>query len=150
MGISNKSKMTKMPSMTSSSQMLFIHVPKFLSPFQPPLQPHRALFRTPLVVLTPPSCSSHSFLQNLHFYFSDLTSWKFGPQPSHIFVGHYGLPLRHGNGRGGDRFYLPRPHTRFSYTYSLPYLYPTGIRNWITSPSPMGSGISPHPRPCIE
>jgi len=32
-------------------------------------------------------------------------------------------------GRGGDGFYIPRPHTRFSYTYLLPYPYSTGMRN---------------------
>jgi len=32
-------------------------------------------------------------------------------------------------GRGGDGFYIPRLHTRFSYIYPLPYPYSTGMRN---------------------
>jgi len=39
------------------------------------------------------------------------------------------LPSRHGNEGGGDGFYLPRPRTRFLYTYSLPYSYPVETRN---------------------
>lgn len=61
----------------------------------PPLQPHPTSFRTPLAVLTPLLCSSHSFLQNLYFSFS--TSLKFGPPPSHIFAGRRGLPLEKQN-----------------------------------------------------
>jgi len=51
-------------------------------------------------------------------------------------------------GRGGDEFKIPRPHTRFSYTYLLPYPYSTGMKKWTSSPSPTGSGIpasSPSP-----
>jgi len=44
-------------------------------------------------------------------------------------------------GRGGDGFYLPHPHIIFSCTYPLHYPYPVGMRNRISSPSPMGSGI---------
>ena len=33
-------------------------------------------------------------------------------------------------GWGGDGFYIPRPHTWFSYFYSLSYPYPTGMRNF--------------------
>jgi hypothetical protein len=41
-------------------------------------------------------------------------------------------------GRGADRFCLPHPHS----------LLPTGMRNWISSPSPMGSSIpAPSPSP---
>ena len=56
---------------------------------------------------------------------------------------HYCLEytIRHGNGAGGDMFYLPRPYTILPYTYSLPYPYSTGIRNRISSMSPAGSGI---------
>jgi len=53
-------------------------------------------------------------------------------------------------GQGGDGFYIPRPHTRFSYTYTLPYSYPTGMRKWTPSPIPTGSGIPPHPRLRIQ
>ena len=49
--------------------------------------------------------------------------------------------------RGGDEFYLSRSHIRFSDTYSLPYPYPAGIRNRISSPLPMGLGIlAPSPQ----
>ena len=30
-------------------------------------------------------------------------------------------------GRGGDEFYLPRPHTQFFSIYLLPYPYSTGM-----------------------
>jgi len=56
---------------------------------------------------------------------------------------YVGMAMR----EGGDGFYILRPHTRFSYIYSLPYSYLTGMKNWTTSPSPTGSGIlapSPH------
>ena len=59
------------------------------------------------------------------------------------------ITSRHGNGRGGDGFCHPRPHPLIPYIYTLPYPYPTGMRNWISSPSPMGSGIpisSPSPQ----
>jgi len=59
------------------------------------------------------------------------------------------LQLGMAMGRGGDEFYLPHPLTRISYTYLLPHPYPTEMKNWISSPSPTGSGIpapslSPH------
>jgi hypothetical protein len=50
-------------------------------------------------------------------------------------------------GRGGNEFYLPRLHTLLSYTYLLPYPYPTGMRNRISSPSPTDLGI---PDPSIS
>jgi len=55
------------------------------------------------------------------------------------------VPIRHDNGAGWGRV-LPSPSPTLIY---LPCPYPTGKRNWITSPSPMGSGIpssSPSPQ----
>jgi len=50
--------------------------------------------------------------------------------------------------RGGDGFCLPHPRLILPYTYLLPYSYPMRIRNWISSPSPMGSAIpAPSPSP---
>jgi len=49
-------------------------------------------------------------------------------------------------GWGGDGFCLPHPHPLLPYTYLLPYPYPTGMRNWISSPSSMALGI-PAPSP---
>jgi len=51
--------------------------------------------------------------------------------------------------RGGEWFYLLRPHTLLTYTYPLPYPYPTGMINQIASPSSTGSGI-PTPFPSSQ
>ena len=51
--------------------------------------------------------------------------------------------------QGGDGFYLPRPHTLFSYIYMLSYSYTVGMRNRNPSMSPTDSSIpasSPSPQ----
>jgi len=45
------------------------------------------------------------------------------------------------NGAWWRRFYLSNPHHWFPYTYMLLYPYPTGMRNWISSPSWSSSDI---------
>ena len=54
-------------------------------------------------------------------------------------------------GRTGNGFYLPRIHTLLPFTYRLPCPYPTGMRNWISSPSPTGSSIPAlYPFPTVD
>jgi len=51
-------------------------------------------------------------------------------------------------GRGGNAFYLSRPHTLFSYTYSLPYPYPILIYLLVTLLIPFSDGfMCPPPIP---
>jgi hypothetical protein len=65
-----------------------------------------------------------------------------------IFIYMCFLVLGRVMGQGGDGFYLPRLHIPYSQILTC-YPYPTGMRNWISSPSPTGSGIpvsSPFPQ----
>jgi len=60
----------------------------------------------------------------------------------------FSVESMHGNGAEWGGFCLLHPHPLISYTYPLPYLYSTGIRNYITSLSSIGLSIpdsSPSP-----